>query len=102
MNFLVATLRKLSFANCKSSEKVKPDSVTALGFLIYARIIPSKSGLRQALYGCARGRVKVASAGRPRRGRRSLVPQWRGETHGKRRPWVFDPDGVEYLFAPCP
>ena len=52
MNFLVATLRKLSFANCKSSEKVKPDSVTALGFLIYQCIIPSKFALRQALYGC--------------------------------------------------
>ncbi len=22
--------------------------------------------------------------------------------HGKRRPWIFDPCGVEYLLAPCP
>ena len=35
---------------------------------------------------------------RPRRGRRSLAV---GEAHGKRRPWMFDPYGVEYLFAPC-
>ena len=47
----------------------------------------------------SQGRVNVPSAGRPRRGRRSLAV---GETHGKRRPWMFDPYGVEYLLAPRP
>jgi len=33
-----------------------------------------------------------------------FVRPWRlpvGFTHGKRRPWMFDPYGVEYLLAPC-
>src|SRR5208282_5198584 len=48
------------------------------------------SSLVKASLGGGQGRVEVRSTGRPRRGRRSLAV---GETHGKRRPWMFDPYG---------
>jgi hypothetical protein len=74
--------------------------------MLSAAVAPCKYAVQRSEVPCCRlagqGRVKVPSAGRPRRGRRSLVRQPTDETHGKRRPWMFEPYGVEYLLAPWP
>jgi hypothetical protein len=87
-----------------------PDAITAAfsiepassNFILRRRVAQSEAlwvGNLRRLAGAlltAQDRVKVPSAGRPRRGPRSLVPQSRDETHGKRRPWMFDPYGNDF------